>query len=126
MCLYMVKAVSVCMMAIKEICLILNINFFIDIYKSSLWKNQIGSFESVCFWKGGKNLSKQRSVPSTNSNHLWCRGWDLNLSTLVGVECSHYCNTLASISPPVIAFTKQSRRQFDTALILVSHVQPRP
>ena len=32
----------------------------------------------------------------------------------VGGECCHHYNTLSSISPPVIALTKQSHRQFDT------------
>ena len=56
---YMVKAVSVCMTAIKQICLILNINFFINIYKSSLWKN----WEIKQWQIQGKGLGGPKTYP---------------------------------------------------------------
>ena len=85
------------------------------------------SWNLEVFWKERGETpvkAKERTINKLiNSNHLWCRGQDSNQSTLAGGECCYHCNTLASISPPVIAFTKQSHKQFDTTMTL-SHVQP--
>ena len=69
------------------------------------------SWNLEVFWKERGETpvkAKERTINKLiNSNHLWSRGQDSNQSTLVGGKCCHHCNTLASISPPVIAFTKQ-------------------
>ena len=77
---YMVKAVSVCMTAIKQICLILNINFFINIYKSSLWKN----WEIKQWQIQGKGLGGPKTYPPPPPPSDLTLVWDWNL-TLTGL-----------------------------------------